>query len=107
MKLEKEMIVRSQIFKVVLFSMMLVSIGCGSPDETNTTNEADASNQTSSTVADVKTDLDDSERLKKLAVGDKAPDVEVELMGGQMLKLSDHVKNSSGPTILLFDRAHW
>jgi hypothetical protein len=107
MKLEKKMIVRSQILNAFLFSMMLLSIGCSSPDETKTTDKADAPNQTSPMVTDLKTDLDDSEQLKKLAVGDMSPDFEVELMGGEMLKLSDHVKSCSGPTILLFDRAHW
>ncbi len=40
-------------------------------------------------------------------VGDQAPDFEVEIRGGQRMRLSDHLASAPGPTILLFSRAHW
>ena len=44
---------------------------------------------------------------QQLVAGGKAPDFEVELMGGKQLKFSEHLASSKGPTILLFNRAHW
>ena len=107
MKLEKETILKIQIFNAILFSIVLVSVGCSGPEESKKTNEPEVTKQPSSTLTIPKSEPDDSEGPKKLAAGDKAPDFEIELMGGEMLKLSDHVKNCGGPTILLFDRAHW
>ena len=59
--------------------------------------------------ADFEADLvvKDEQFSKKLALGDRAPDFEVELLGGNRLRLSEHVAGANGPTILLFDRAHW
>ena len=42
-----------------------------------------------------------------LKVGDKAPDFEVETLGGGKFKLSDQYGADAKPTILLFNRAHW
>ena len=49
----------------------------------------------------------EDEVVGKLAVGDKAPDFEIEVMGGDLLRFSSYLGGASGPTILLFDRAHW
>ncbi len=49
----------------------------------------------------------EDEDVGKLAVGDKAPDFEIEVMGGDLLRFSSYFGGSSGPTVLLFDRAHW
>ena len=54
---------------------------------------------------DAQTRQVDDPRL--LAVGTSAPDFEVEALGGDTVRLTDYVAASSGPTILLFDRAHW
>ena len=43
----------------------------------------------------------------RLAVGDKAPDFEVEVMGGELLRFSSYLGDATGPTVLLFNRAHW
>ncbi len=44
---------------------------------------------------------------ERLAVGDLAPDFEFEMMGGERLTFSQYRKDANGPTVLLFDRAHW
>ena len=49
----------------------------------------------------------DEEHARKLAVGDKAPDFEVEVLGGESLRLSSYFGDGNGPTVLLFNRAHW
>lgn len=49
----------------------------------------------------------DQQAAKKISVGDRAPDFEIPQLGTDLLKLSEHVRKSEGPTILLFDRAHW
>ena len=52
----------------------------------------------------VDTDVDD---VEPLAVGDRAPDFEVEVIGGELLRLSACVGATNNPTVLLFNRAHW
>lgn len=43
----------------------------------------------------------------KLSVGDRAPDFAVEILGGKTQKLSELIKKTKSPTVLLFNRAHW
>jgi len=43
----------------------------------------------------------------ELSVGDKAPDFEIQTLGGSTFNLSDRVGENSKPTILLFSRANW
>ena len=80
--------------------VLLAMAGCKPTVSENVINSTE-SNETT----DVKAQQADDTRL--LSVGSKVPDFEVEVLGGETLKLSHYVAESSGPTILLFDRAHW
>ena len=42
-----------------------------------------------------------------LKVGDRAPDFEVQTLGGGKFKLSDRYTADGKPTVILFNRAHW
>jgi hypothetical protein len=44
---------------------------------------------------------------EKLVIGDKAPNFNVEVLGGEVLNFHDFLDEVSGLTLLLFDRAHW
>jgi len=91
----------------MLFTL-LVAMGCtksgdsinkiGTPETVSLDDLAD-SDSDSAQVED--------EDVGKLVVGDKAPDFEIEVMGGDLLRFSSYFGGSSGPTVLLFDRAHW
>ena len=96
-----------QLISTMLFTL-LVAMGC--------TKSGDSINKirTSETVSlDDLADSDsdsaqvEDEDVEKLVVGDKAPDFEIEVMGGDLLRFSSYFGGSSGPTVLLFDRAHW
>lgn len=80
--------------------ILLATAGCKPIVTENVVGLSD-SNETTS----VQAKQADESRI--LSVGSKAPDFEVEALGGETIKLSDYVAASSGPTILLFDRAHW
>lgn len=96
-----------QLISTMLFTL-LVAMGCtksgdsinkiGTPETVSLDDLAD-SDSDSAQVED--------EEVGKLAVGDKAPDFEIEVMGGDLLRFSSYFGGSSGPTVLLFDRAHW
>lgn len=77
-----------------------ISADAETPGVIDAAQDVEASDVTDSETDDqLHTDVD-------LAVGDIAPDFELEALGGASVKLSEFVGNS-GPTILLFDRAHW
>ncbi len=96
-----------QLISTMLFTL-LVAMGCtksgdsinkiGTPETVSLDDLAD-SDSDSAQVED--------EDVGKLVVGDKAPDFEIEVMGGDLLRFSSYFGGSSGPTVLLFDRAHW
>ena len=96
-----------QLISTMLFTL-LVAMGCtksgdsinkiGTPETVSLDDLAD-SDSDSAPVED--------EDVGKLAVGDKAPDFEIEVMGGDLLRFSSYLGGASRPTVLLFDRAHW
>ena len=93
-----------QLISTMLFTL-LVATGCtksgdsinkiGTPETVSLDDLAD-SDSDSAQVED--------EDVGKLVVGDKAPDFEIEVMGGDFLRFSSYFGGSSGPTVLLFDR---
>ena len=85
----------------IICGMALVAMPGCKPTVSQTVIKSTGSDET----IDVKTRQADDTRL--LAVGAKAPDFEVEALGGETVRLSDYVSQASGPTVLLFDRAHW
>ena len=101
---------RDTLATTALVTLLLGLIGCGAsdtvqtqsdaPDTTNFEHPTNSINETDSTGP--ANEVDDV-----LAVGDKAPDFEIEALGGESLRLSSHCVASKGPIILLFDRAHW
>ncbi len=42
-----------------------------------------------------------------VAVGEQAPDFDLESLNGKTVKLSDLVGENGKPVVLLFSRAHW
>ena len=88
-------------------AVLVLCIGCEPTGEANPSGQPTA-NETSDVDAPVEdAEASGSSEDEKLSVGDKAPDFEVELLGGKTQRLSELVSQSDGPTILLFDRAHW
>ncbi len=94
-----------QLISTMLFTL-LVAMGC--------TKSGDSINKIGPPETVSLDDLADSdsaqvedEDVGKLVVGDKAPAFEIEVMGGDLLRFSSYFGGSSGPTVLLFDRAHW
>ena len=89
---------------VVPIACVVPIVGCGQPQELGT--EAKAA--ISRTAEDFNADEGHLPRKDEpLAVGQRAPDFEVEVLGGQSLRLHEFLARSEGPTVLLFDRAHW
>jgi hypothetical protein len=92
--------------KYVLISMALVLCTAGCENSNESSNESVAlvgessRNQIASNSGFV-------EGIEKLAVGDMAPNFRVEVLGGKFLDFHDFLDEASGPTLLLFDRAHW
>ena len=94
------------IYKIAVL-MMVLPVGCGSPEVSDKSTKPEVAQPKSPAVDEARTNSNENELAMNLAVGDKAPDFEIELMGGEMLKLSEHVLTCGGPTILVFNRAHW
>ena len=49
----------------------------------------------------------DEDQPKAVAVGDEAPDFELQSLGEEKVKLSDRFGEGGHPVVLLFSRAHW
>lgn len=110
---------RSMNARRLLISSALVAFSLSAP---GCEQSESSSNQISSTETTTRGNRADSEHEAepnaepaevndagdgRLAVGDKAPDFEVEVMGGGSLRLSSCFGAANRPTVLLFDRAHW
>ena len=54
-----------------------------------------------------KTEKQDQEKPKPVAVGEKAPDFELETFDDKTVKLSDRFGEKGKPVVLLFSRANW
>ncbi len=96
-----------QLISTMLFTL-LVAMGCTkSGDSINKIGTPETVSQDDLADSDSDSAQVEDEEVGKLAVGDKAPDFEIEVMGGDLLRFSSYLGSSSGPTVLLFDRAHW
>ncbi len=56
---------------------------------------------------DAQTDKKQEDDAKKLKVGDKAPDFNLETFDDKKVKLSDRFGKNGHPVVLLFSRANW
>ncbi len=90
-----QIVTRHLLISAVLATFVLTVMGCGKSGISG--HETDS----------LKPSGGDEENARKLAVGDKAPDFEVEVLGGESLRLSSFLGEANGPTVLLFNRAHW
>ncbi len=81
---------RSALACMLLLTWALVAFGCEAPEDS-----------AKRTAGDKRPDA------RGLKVGDQAPDFQVEVSGGESFRLSKHLLQAKGPTVLLFDRAHW
>ena len=106
-------VARHLLISTVLATFMLAVVGCeqtgSSVDQIGSTktklpdDQGNSGHETDSN----KPSGGEEEDARKLVVGDKAPDFEVEVLGGESLRLSSYFGDASGPTVLLFNRAHW
>ncbi len=96
-----------QLISTMLFTL-LVATGCTkSGDSINKIRTPETVSLDDLADSDSDSAQVEDEDVGKLVVGDKAPDFEIEVMGGDLLRFSSYFGGSSGPTVLLFDRAHW
>ena len=105
-----------QLISTMLFTL-LVAMGCtksgdsinkiGTPESVSLDDLAESDSDSAQVESDSDSAQVEDEDVGKLVVGDKAPDFEIEVMGGDLLRFSSYFGGSSGPTVLLFDRAHW
>lgn len=88
----------------VLAACIPMAIGCGPAGSLNK-ESSEATISDDSADSDLKpTEVNEAESL---AVGNQAPDFEIERMGGELLRLSSCIAETKQPTVLLFDRANW
>lgn len=79
--------------------------GCGTAADSVATNAPPPPAPAELIATDSKAAAQDP--VKPLEVGELAPDFAVEALGGKTLRLSEHLALAAGPTIVLFNRAHW
>lgn len=92
-----------------LLLSLLVVASCGratAPSPVSPAAENKPVQSAPSAGADTKVP-EDTDDVSGVAVGRKAPDFDVEILGGETLTLSSLFGDGQPPTVLLFDRAHW
>ncbi len=97
-----------QLISALLVTCVLSATGCTkSEDSINKVRTPETVPPDDRADSDSNSTQVEDQDVGELAVGDKAPDFEVEVMGGELLRFSSYLSDASGPTVLLFDRAHW
>ena len=96
-----------ELISTMLFTLLMATGCTTSGDPVNKTGTPETVSQDDLADSDLDSAQVEDEDVGKLAVGDKAPDFEIEVMGGDLLRFSSYLGGASGPTVLLFDRAHW
>ena len=96
-----------QLTSAMLVTLMLAPGCTKSGDSINTIGTSETVSLDDLANSDSDSAQVEDEDVGQLAVGDKAPDFEVEVLGGELLRLSSYLGDASGPTVLLFNRAHW
>lgn len=99
---------RRNLFVAVLFSAALLAlIGCAKSVESSSQTGAPEQVSLDAADSDARPMSDAALANGPLAVGDKAPDFEIEVLGGDVVTLASFLHASTGPTVVLFNRAHW